>query len=320
MKCSVIQSELLNYAIDGKAATLPLSIQSHVDSCPECKREWANMSGWVNLLQSKEKWQPEGNFIDVLVEKAMREKRRADLNEDTAREFLPREEGWFSWLSLSPAAWRYAAVAAILLVLCLPALWFGWNPWGTIGHFSYTQGNLIVMNNADMDIHKDTPLSRGVVVQTTRNADCVLSLKKGTEVLVASMSRVVVISPRHVRVDRGKAYFDVTPGRGEFTVEIPGGSVQVLGTSFEVSVDDNQSKVTVTNGKVKVSNERAFITVNPGQSGTIQSMGAPVVQDVPNLNPVMRWVNDLRTQKNQNDLRTYYPSLAVPVPTPGDKK
>jgi ferric-dicitrate binding protein FerR (iron transport regulator) len=54
-----------------------------------------------------------------------------------------------------------------------------------------------------------------------------------------------------VRLARGEAFFDVTPGRDPFEVETPQGLVSVKGTRFLVALDRNGTEVAVERGLVQ---------------------------------------------------------------------
>jgi len=64
---------------------------------------------------------------------------------------------------------------------------------------------------------------------------------------------------------KGEAYFDVEEGN-TFTVETANGTVQVLGTTFNVKSRHDNFSVTCFSGKVKVNFLEKTIVLEPGQS------------------------------------------------------
>jgi len=62
----------------------------------------------------------------------------------------------------------------------------------------------------------------------------------------------------------GEAFFQVTKGN-PFTVATTNGSVEVLGTSFNVFNHDGQFRVTCKTGSVKVTNGRNAVILTPGE-------------------------------------------------------
>lgn len=85
-------------------------------------------------------------------------------------------------------------------------------------------------------------------------------LNAGTEL---SFSRRGWPEQRRVQLS-GEAFFEVVPG-GEFTVEAQAGSVQVLGTSFNVQSRSGSFSVDCYTGKVRVTAEGQAELLSPGQ-------------------------------------------------------
>lgn len=66
-------------------------------------------------------------------------------------------------------------------------------------------------------------------------------------------ARLAPESDRRVRLLAGRAWFEVGPGPGPFEVATALGSVRVVGTTFEVAVDDASLFVAVAEGRVEVA-------------------------------------------------------------------
>jgi ferric-dicitrate binding protein FerR (iron transport regulator) len=86
-----------------------------------------------------------------------------------------------------------------------------------------------------------------------------------------------------VRLARGEAFFDVTPGREPFEVETPQGVVRVKGTRFLVALDRAETEVAVQRGAVQ------FNAVSLG-AGERSSGGPPQKAD---LSKRLAWVRAL---------------------------
>ena len=92
----------------------------------------------------------------------------------------------------------------------------------------------------------------------------------------------------------GEAYFEVAHDVSKpFFVNKGEVSVQVLGTHFNVNAYDDEEniKVTLLEGKVKVGNGKSFGTIKPGQQAVVTST-INIVNDV-DLEEVMAWKNGL---------------------------
>lgn len=91
-------------------------------------------------------------------------------------------------------------------------------------------------------------------------------LNAGTEL---SFSRRGWAEQRRVQLS-GEAFFEVVTG-GDFTVEAPAGSVQVLGTSFNVRSRSGSFAVDCYTGKVRVTAEGQSELLSPGQGVRLQA-------------------------------------------------
>jgi hypothetical protein len=86
-----------------------------------------------------------------------------------------------------------------------------------------------------------------------------------------------------VRLARGEAFFDVTPGRDSFEVETPQGVVRVKGTRFLVALERGETEVAVQRGAVQFN--AVAVGVGEGTSG-----GPPQKAD---LSKRLGWVRAL---------------------------
>jgi len=72
---------------------------------------------------------------------------------------------------------------------------------------------------------------------------------------------------------QGQAYFEVKKTKAEFVVSTHEGSVQVLGTTFDVMALNELFEVSCFSGKVAVSNPLSAVTLSPGQTAVAISTG-----------------------------------------------
>jgi transmembrane sensor len=100
----------------------------------------------------------------------------------------------------------------------------------------------------------------------------------------------------------GEAYFEVTKSPGKkFTVSKGNMNVVVLGTKFNVNTYENEENIRVTllEGSVKVQSEKLERTIKPGQQAVINEARINVVEDV-DLEQVMAWKEGKFVFKNTN--------------------
>ncbi len=314
-----VKHDLMNHAIDRPGEPLPQHLKKQLEADPSLQKEWQRMSSMVSALKSEDEWTPTEGFYVTLVEKAMQVKRRADLTTPTTRDLGLDRYGWLDLFRFEGMQ-RWAIVTVLVLILSIPISYYGWNEWNTVGQINYVKGNLIVHGYDPGDIQRKDPIHRGTVVHTPQGSNCSIQLEAGTNVLVSSLSRIEVQDNRRVRVQRGKAYFDITPGKGKFSVQVPEGEIRVLGTAFTVNVEDDKSLVVVERGLVELHADGRSIQVRPKQEGALTPNRAPSVNTVDRMEQRLRWVSRLREEKNKDDLRTYYPSLAPNESTRGGRQ
>ena len=130
---------------------------------------------------------------------------------------------------------RWAAAAAIIL-----AAWTTWTVWMSSPAISVTT------DMAEMTSHTLPDASK-----ISLNADSKISYNKETWENQRQLSL------------EGEAFFEVTKGES-FVVNTQGGSVEVLGTSFNVISRENMFEVACYTGKVRVEREGLTTILTPG--------------------------------------------------------
>ncbi|WP_291910419.1 FecR family protein [Chitinophaga sp. CB10] len=138
--------------------------------------------------------------------------------------------------------WKYAAAAAILVLLSATAWWMLEKP-GNIREVAANEGRI---RNLQLDDHSKVTLRPGAEIRYSNNYQ--------------DNKRVVELS--------GEAYFEVTGDPSHpFLVKTPDQStIEVLGTAFAVETKQEATTVIVTEGRVKLA--------HPGnQQGVILTSG-----------------------------------------------
>jgi transmembrane sensor len=98
-----------------------------------------------------------------------------------------------------------------------------------------------------------------------------LVLKDGSKITINTASNLRVKAMdgselRKVYLDKGEALFKVSSDKSRpFIVETPSGSVRVLGTTFTVSAEAGKMRVTVTEGRVALLDNKANAELPVGQ-------------------------------------------------------
>lgn len=139
---------------------------------------------------------------------------------------------------------------------------------------------------------------------TPRGGHYQLTLPDGTAVWLNSASSITFPTSfdgadRVVKIT-GEAYFEVKSikdqtniGKKSFIVEVGTEQVTVLGTHFNINAygDDYPVKTTLVEGSVKVSNDKGFVVIKPGEQTIFQHSSTAYKVIKPNLEEVLAWKN-----------------------------
>lgn len=318
MKERDINERLLKHAIDHPGEPLPPDLADFVEKNEKAKQEWEKQRSWVNVLKDEDQWQAPDGFYEKLADRAFYEKRRADITASTKRDLHLDDDEQVWRPTISPWFARTVLVGLFFIMIGLPVAMMLFNQWNTIGQFDYVDGHVLAQSNGDEEIDYKDPIRRGATVITPANSNCILKLEGGNSIIVSALSRVNVDDARNIMVERGRVFFDITPGQGDFSVRVPDGSVHVIGTEFEVQVKEDSTSVLVTEGTVLLHDGIDEKPVHAGNLGEFLPSQPISVKTVPNAQLKLNWVNSIREKKNEHDIQRYYPSLARPTHLTGE--
>jgi ferric-dicitrate binding protein FerR (iron transport regulator) len=165
------------------------------------------------------------------------------------------------------------------------------------GEISYQQAGAV----QEM-IYNTLSVPRGSEVVT-------LTLSDGTRVWLNAESSLrypvaFLTSERKVEI-AGEAYFEVSKDpKRKFSVLANGTTTEVLGTHFNLSAYNNQdTKVTLLEGAVNVSNSISHQILAPGQQAGLKASGNITLDNKADLEAVMAWKNGLFRLRN-SDIQT----------------
>ena len=240
--------------------------------------------------------------------------------------FAEREVREWADLEMTPPAvsrWsipkRYKRA---LLVACVTIIFscflYKWNP---VPETGYLAGNTIELR---LDNGKTYDLSRigkieddlvsldirekSLIINSTSTEYATLIVPEGKkyEVKLADTTLVSLNSAsclrfplsfkadkyRHVKAS-GEAYFKVAPdAERPFSVIIPEGIIQVLGTEFNVkNYDKKRSQVALVSGKVRLQEGKQTVELRPGVAGTFTGKGIDTAAFIPG--EMLSWRNGI---------------------------
>jgi ferric-dicitrate binding protein FerR (iron transport regulator) len=177
------------------------------------------------------------------------------------------------------------------------------------------QGKTWIIKLSDGELAYDGPDNEKEIMYNTLSVPkgsrvVTLKLSDGTQVWLNSESSLrypVAYTKGEQKVYiTGEAYFEVSkdPNR-TFLVTAGGTTTKVLGTSFNVNAypDNDANKVTLLEGRLKVTNGDADRIIAPGQQAYLPENGAVKVNNDVDLEEVMAWKNGL-FKFNKEDLKS----------------
>ena len=162
----------------------------------------------------------------------------------------------------------------------------------------------------------------------------VVTLADGSEVNLSADSAIDVdltAEGRRVRLLTGQAFFDVAhDAKRPFTVDAGNAKVVVLGTAFDVALDDTATTVQLARGIVGISGEGARRTVAemaPGDMATVDGDTGLITHATVPVEEIGAWrngllfVNDVTIDSVVARLQRYHPAwISVPDRTLGHQR
>ena len=122
-------------------------------------------------------------------------------------------------------------------------------------------------------------------------------LPDSTQVWLNASSRLTytdrfLVGNREVQLE-GEAYFDVTKSTHPFIVKVPGGSITVKGTAFNVTAYPSEKQIytALIRGKVEFEGSGMNIDLNPGELLTYNTGTSEVTKCRMNLDEQVSWMH-----------------------------
>ena len=156
MNCQQIKDELL--LLIG-ADTIPPNIQTHLDTCAECRRFWSELTAAADTLGSDEDFYLDDAALESAVNRV-----DARIDQLELKKVTNVRSAWFSYVP--------AAAAVILLVgISISAYLMGWFTSGN-GQAGLTSPDTawVTLENGDVDILQDSNLDY-FMYQSTASAE-----------------------------------------------------------------------------------------------------------------------------------------------------
>jgi tetratricopeptide (TPR) repeat protein len=147
----------------------------------------------------------------------------------------------------------------------------------------------------------------GRLIGTQPVAQQATTLADGSTFITHPGAKVVVVGPRHVRVE-GQALLDVAPGKGPFVVDTARGHIEVLGTRFLVDGETERTLTAVVRGEVKLVSDLGAVVLHAGDQGVAEPGHPPTRSAAPRLSSLVSWAREAR-EKAENAPAVHHGTL-----------
>ncbi len=189
------------------------------------------------------------------------------------------------------------AVAAALFIALAGALFLKWSGSAeaapVVGMVLYSSGH-VMQDGAGLAA--ETPAATkdrirpGRVFETGKDSALLLTLKGPSHMRVRENSRLRVDGARRVNMEEGHMWLDVASNGEPFVVSTPTAEVTVVGTTFDVFVDQDRTVVSVTEGTVRVNNGLAQTSVTADEQ-VVSARGLRILEPVCLAHRETGWVD-----------------------------
>ena len=318
--CEQILQKLLDSADDG----LTRQEREHLQLCRTCREAYENVSAvgpeLVRVAKQAKAHVP-SRLRPELKEQVLVRVRAAFTSTIRHAAPQPRRRHLRSlWTVLASAlagdrarflAWATAAAAVVILIGITLSSFARQRP---IGKLEFTRG-VVQVREASRNLQREgivaLKIHRSAVIKVPQQSMGLFSLNDRVRCALAGSTELAVADRDRVDLLRGTAWFRVLPEGKGFEVHSPHGVVRVVGTSFGVTVNDDETRVEVTEGTVWVSHAARRSTVTAGQlaRATQDAVRGPSARAEGTELP--KWVTSLLAEEEAAHVGQYLPSLAI---------
>ncbi|HNZ48725.1 MAG TPA: FecR domain-containing protein [Candidatus Hydrogenedentes bacterium] len=316
--CNQIEDMLQTY-LDGELGRVErLLLEEHVEVCPSCRQELQRARACAAHLY----------------ETLHRDRRTVDLVTGVMAHLPEMKSARRTWRDTSSArsasnygkqplrnpVFRYMPVyvPALLFILAL-LLWMQWperinEQADSVGVVTYTSGTAYLANavsSRSSHLKAGALLAAGDTLDTAENGQMLLALKGPTHLAVYGNSSVCITSDRQILMDRGRMFLDVFRDSRRFTITTPHGCITVMGTSFQVGIEDSRTVVSVVNGDVLVENDHSFARLTRGKQAVFQKDSG---MRIASLADVDRFVEEARALTPDIQAERFFRASILPAP------
>lgn len=182
---------------------------------------------------------------------------------------IPQSKATFNWISPLVKASSFAAAACFVAILA----WNFLQPDG-IGRVAALEGEATIRRFGEHTVNRlsaGTRIFEGDLIRTEAGSKLSLRLEESNDIHLNESTEVRIEATRLLHHNLGETWFEIAKGKGEFEVETRGADVLVLGTSFGIRYQEDEVRIPVSSGRVRLLTKGGEIELDPGHVGVYSS-------------------------------------------------
>ncbi len=186
-----------------------------------------------------------------------------------------------------------------------------------IGMLTAISGETLLHDSHAKETRPAALLSRvfsGDAMETAGDSSMLIALAGPTLLKASSDSRLKLIGPRAIQLEKGLVYLSVAKYPERFRVRTSMGDITVFGTVFTVEVSANAVTVVLKEGEVTVENGVDFAVLYPGEQAVIRQGQASIEKTEVDADGLLQWANAIRPDPAAQA------EFVAAIPTLGDSR
>ena len=188
------------------------------------------------------------------------------------------------------------AIAATLCALAVGVFWLGSHPSAglPVAQLPTDSGGVIFSDAGLQGRHR---LEAGAILHASERWEArgpvLASLTSGGSLRMGGGTVVVAQDGQTLALERGRVYFDFPPGAGRFVVQTAFGSIEHVGTQFEVMQLAHSVRLRVRMGRVLVHTAHDSIPVDTGMQVLMDRNGRIEQSSYPTYGEEWAWAESI---------------------------
>ncbi|MCX5758657.1 MAG: FecR domain-containing protein [Candidatus Hydrogenedentes bacterium] len=297
-------------------------LDQHFGECPTCAAMLRKHQQSAALLFE--------TFAEHRLKRSLRQRVMESLPEMDPLRIDVEGVNWRDRTHASKRTWltRLVPIAAVLVLFCLAGLLY--TAWPKEQGDLDTAVGVVTVVLGDTHYHPSKGLFRHAIAlkdyvtcgnfyETGARGRLMLALRGPTQLRVDEKTKFQVCDDRELRVDIGRLVLEVGKGDRQFRVVTPSGTIVVYGTTFEVSVDNIRTTVTLKSGSLQIERGGIRSELKPGEQTCFARGQSAITIRTVDAAHVLEWANAIVPDTDAYDLFARQVQLRTPPEIEADQ-